>query len=244
MDMNGLRRAFESVKKNKRTIIDFNNSTDYVMSLDDFITFADAQPTKTGARLVEEGTKVYQFFDNVITGVTIHGIVVGIYDSQCEAIVLLSGGIMAVYDGDVWRCLVPKQFDDEGRKLLVKLLDNLLITIEDHGSDYINAATFEIVERKERSTVLAKAGFRHRKPSKFRVIRAVKKIYVGSKQTTVNRAAPDHRVKVPGFWRKCRVGKDQHGNPILGRTWVVSHERYKDKPLSESKIIYVKEPLK
>ena len=40
---------------------------------------------------------------------------------------------------------------------------------------------------------------------------------------------------VQGFWRQCKgFGKDPDGRPVFGKTWVLSHTRYNDKPQKDS----------
>ncbi|VDO08637.1 unnamed protein product, partial [Brugia timori] len=60
--------------------------------------------------------------------------------------------------------------------------------------------------------------------------------------------APVFQVPVEGYWRRftdaTQEGHDESGNPIVGRTWVRSHIRHKDKqaPL-ELKVVYIKASL-
>ncbi|HOW75732.1 MAG TPA: GIY-YIG nuclease family protein [Candidatus Competibacteraceae bacterium] len=61
--------------------------------------------------------------------------------------------------------------------------------------------------------------------------------------------APRYQIPITGYWRKfaddLRVGHDESGNEVQGRTWVRAHIRHKDKPAAQDqpKIVYVKESL-
>lgn len=60
--------------------------------------------------------------------------------------------------------------------------------------------------------------------------------------------APALQVPVEGYWRHftdtTQEGHDESGNPILGRTWVRAHIRYKDKQARlDPKIVYIKASL-
>jgi hypothetical protein len=59
---------------------------------------------------------------------------------------------------------------------------------------------------------------------------------------------PKFQVQVAGFWRifsdSTKLGHDEHGNPIVGKTWVQGHFRHKDKPEAPgSKVVYIKSSL-
>jgi hypothetical protein len=44
---------------------------------------------------------------------------------------------------------------------------------------------------------------------------------------------PRFQVELDGFWRRISpesVGRNKHGEPTIGRTWVTGHTRWKDKP--------------
>lgn len=61
-------------------------------------------------------------------------------------------------------------------------------------------------------------------------------------------SAPAFQVPVSGFWRvysdQSRTGHDEQGAPVVGKTWVRSHVRHKDKDESPVvKIVYIKASL-
>jgi hypothetical protein len=48
-----------------------------------------------------------------------------------------------------------------------------------------------------------------------------------------NYTPPRFQVEVDGYWRRLSpmaVGRNKYGEPTVGRTWVVGHARWKDKP--------------
>lgn len=90
-------------------------------------------------------------------------------------------------------------------------------------------------------------------PKAFRVIRAVRKPDWKKHKSAINssnqppspRSEPETQVPVQGYWRALRegsVGRDPHGNPTYGKTWVSPHLRWKDKPEATS-LPSVKEKL-
>lgn len=61
-------------------------------------------------------------------------------------------------------------------------------------------------------------------------------------------APPSFQVPVTGYWRvysdSSRSGHDEYGFPVLGKTWVKSHIRHKDKAEAPTvKIVYIKASL-
>lgn len=64
-----------------------------------------------------------------------------------------------------------------------------------------------------------------------------------------HRSAPEFRVDVEGFYRRLRqgrVGKDAEGNPVLGQTWVHTHQRWRGRPERPqvANRIMVKDPVR
>lgn len=115
---------------------------------------------------------------------------------------------------------------------------------------YVAATVFELVERRPKISVLAQAKAKFRRlvpvgPVVYKVIRAVRKIYVGERLAQfLARAEPAHKVPVRGFWRQVKgVGRDADGNPCFGKTWVRGHTRWNDKPDPEFKVVWIKEKL-
>ncbi|HLP84938.1 MAG TPA: HNH endonuclease signature motif containing protein, partial [Phycisphaerales bacterium] len=52
--------------------------------------------------------------------------------------------------------------------------------------------------------------------------------------------APRFQVEVDGFWRALpsgRIGTDQQGNPVHGRTWVRSHTRWTQRPKQQATVL-------
>jgi hypothetical protein len=93
-----------------------------------------------------------------------------------------------------------------------------------------------------------------RVPSRFKIVKALRRPMAQDDQRdpagmiagTRSRAEPDTQVEVEGFWRRVRkseFGKGPNGMPVLGKTWVKAHRRYKDKPAPEHSKVRVKEPL-
>lgn len=61
-----------------------------------------------------------------------------------------------------------------------------------------------------------------------------------------NYTSPQFQVSVDGFYRKINpetYGKDKRGNEVLGRTWIKSHMRWRDKS-PKPKVIYLKSSIK
>lgn len=59
-------------------------------------------------------------------------------------------------------------------------------------------------------------------------------------------APPRFKVEVDGFWRRLRpeaTGHDRNGDPVLGRTWVKEHARWKDRPPKVG-VVHVKSPIR
>ncbi len=52
---------------------------------------------------------------------------------------------------------------------------------------------------------------------------------------------PSYQVEVEGFWRRLpnpeSMGKDRAGNAVKGRTWVMGHLRWRDKPRRQKQIL-------
>lgn len=67
---------------------------------------------------------------------------------------------------------------------------------------------------------------------KFRLVRSIRVIRVGTgiKSEIRKWTAPKHSFAVRGHWRRLQhvqKGKDYFGHPVVGKTWVRSHTRYK-----------------
>jgi hypothetical protein len=59
------------------------------------------------------------------------------------------------------------------------------------------------------------------------------------------RREPEYKVTLNGTWRTLKptqIGRGPDGKPVIGRTWVTEHSRYKDKPERPS-LIRVKQPV-
>lgn len=86
----------------------------------------------------------------------------------------------------------------------------------------------------------------------FRTVSAIE--YVAPQDAPIPRlegrsyTAPSFQVAVEGFWRRLRNpqahGAGPAGEQVLGKTWVRSHLRHKDKPIAEAvKVVFVKASL-
>ena len=94
-----------------------------------------------------------------------------------------------------------------------------------------------------------------RRPKMFKIIRALRsprRDLLPQSADTMDREAqnrvrqePDAQVSVRGFWRRLdegTVGKGPDDLPVIGRTWISPHIRWRDKPPSRD-LPLVKEPL-
>jgi len=74
---------------------------------------------------------------------------------------------------------------------------------------------------------------RRRRPGpRFRLVRSIRVIRVGTgiKSEIRKWTAPKHSFAVTGHWRRLQSvqkGKDCFGHPVVGKTWVRTHRRYK-----------------
>jgi hypothetical protein len=166
----------------------------------------------------------------------------------------------------IWACLEGKLMlnymdaeqclwfsDVEGQKITTDM-KNLAIVLR-HASynllRYLEVCKVEVVERKtDYSPTLERIGKKVYKPwerVKYRVIKSLKKVYVGPPRPAGPRSDPDHKVAVHGCWRKLTnpngVGRGPDGSVQYGRTWVRAHTRWNDKPDAAQRIIYVKEKV-
>lgn len=212
----------------------------YLISMQDFMTWLDDEQ-----RAHEQVDKVYNysFFEPF-------GDIVGMSSVSDEAFVccLLAGhaAMVSLRDG---AATVLSDAPDEAWTDLAKGEVNFARSIIGMLPAYVAAATFEVVQRKPKLSVMAKAGFRKKRSApklvEYKIIRAVKKIYVGERlKQHLARAEPEHKVPVRGSWRKVKgIGRDENGNPVVGKTWVREHTRWNDKPDPMAKVVWVKEPL-
>lgn len=85
----------------------------------------------------------------------------------------------------------------------------------------------------------------------YRLVPAIRVIREGPKEQSSGDirlfTPPEYRVEVSGHWRifyknPNSIGHDQYGNPIKGKTWVKSHEKWKSKPV-KPKVVLIKQPL-
>jgi hypothetical protein len=68
---------------------------------------------------------------------------------------------------------------------------------------------------------------------KIRRVSAIRRISISSSIPARSFTPPTYKVPVSGFWRQLAsdsVGSDENGRPVLGKTWVRSHERWRDLP--------------
>jgi len=108
---------------------------------------------------------------------------------------------------------------------------------------YIAATMVKIVRKKTLKKVRRPGSKKKVYGSRYRIIRSVKRIYLGPKTKPGSSGRHfDHQIPVQGYWRTVKgIGKDAEGRPVVGKTWVKGFVRCPDKPKRE--IIYVKEPL-
>lgn len=83
----------------------------------------------------------------------------------------------------------------------------------------------------------------YRRISAVRIIRPASSSPVGTGRAYT---PPQFQVPVQGFWRvfldSSRIGHDDAGNPVTGKTWVRPHTRYTDRP-EAPKVVYIKSSL-
>lgn len=213
----------------------------YLVHVPDFVMWSEENPEATRTKHV--ATRNYNLLE-------VHGSIVGfsILGNEMLVCCLLGGhaAMVSVRDGEATVLTdAPQHLWSEEVKAEVQHA----CLFVDFLPAYIAASTVEVVERKPKMGVLAKAGFKKKAkpPTKvtYKVIRAVRKIYVGERLAEyLRRADPEFKVPVRGTWRKVKgIGKDEQGQPVLGKTWVVPHVRFKDKP-DGPKVVWVKEPLR
>ena len=115
-----------------------------------------------------------------------------------------------------------------------------------------------VEERKEADEAPRKAGRtrdRRRDERKFRIVSAIRRVPAsasrGARKSEDERrtvSPPSHAVEVDGHWRTLRedaIGKGPNGEPVVGQTFVRSHERFAHLPKREHKpVVLVKEPVR
>ena len=67
----------------------------------------------------------------------------------------------------------------------------------------------------------------------YRKVAALRIVGFDSIRTVRRFTPPQFQVEVEGFWRRLRpdsIGRDASGNPVVGRTWISSHLRWRSQP--------------
>jgi hypothetical protein len=112
---------------------------------------------------------------------------------------------------------------------------------EDVNTAFGNMLSNSLKKKRDAKTLSSHERVVIRRISAVRIIRTSRAKGIGHSYTP-----PSFEVNVAGFWRyyanKEWAGKDEHGNSVLGKTWVKSHSRYKDNPKTthSQKIVYLK----
>jgi hypothetical protein len=90
-----------------------------------------------------------------------------------------------------------------------------------------NPSIFQHPEPVASATELAQPNF------KIRRVSAIRRISISSSIPARKFTPPNYKVPVSGFWRQLAndsVGSDENGRPVLGKTWVRAHERWRELP--------------
>jgi hypothetical protein len=75
---------------------------------------------------------------------------------------------------------------------------------------------------------------------RYRKVAALRIINDARISPTRRYAPPQFRVRVRGFWRRLppgHIGADPNGDPVVGRTWVSPHDRFRDKPIRPREVL-------
>ena len=222
------------------------------------LAVGDALMEELGMAVSEEGI-------SMLVGVTFsegfkfagHGVVM----TELQPRILAFGA--STLKEDTW--LISR--DDEGRvEAYLHLLSKKVIAECLHALDlgaYFEYRRDEVVtEPTRKGTVRAVSGDggaerrerQNRQDKRFRKVSAIRYVRLqdddapsdAADGSTRKRAEPEHAVDVSGFYRRIKEtswGADRFGRPILGKTWVASHLRYKNRPRKDGPTIFVKEPI-
>lgn len=74
----------------------------------------------------------------------------------------------------------------------------------------------------------------------FRRVSALEIVGPATTRPAVHFTPPKYQVQVDGFWRRIapgREGKGPNGEPVIGRTWVAGHLRWRDRPAQPKEVL-------